>query len=483
MNSPANPAYEKLELYIDGAWCTGSDGVFEDVVNPATEEVIGRVPHASTADLDRALAAAQKAFRKWSTMAPVERGAIIEKAAQLMRERVDAIATTLTLEQGKPLAEARGESAYGVDIVKWYAEEGRRAYGRIIPGRAGVRQMVLRQPIGPSAAFTPWNFPVVTPARKIGGALAAGCTLILKASEETPGTAVAMVRCFHDAGLPPGVLNLVFGVPAKVSEHLILSPVIRKFSFTGSIPVGKHLARLAAEGMKRATMELGGHAPVIVFDDVDPEKAAASGVSGKFRNAGQVCVAPTRFFVQEKIYDRFVARFTEVAKGMKVGDGLDPSTQMGPLANPRRLAAMDAFVADAVERGAKLTAGGRRVGERGYFYAPTVLADVPSDARVMNEEPFGPLAPIVPFRDLDEVVERANALPYGLAGYLFTRSEKTAMEVSNRIETGLVGINNFSISVPESPFGGMKESGYGSEGGSEGLDAYLVTKYVNEVGG
>jgi succinate-semialdehyde dehydrogenase/glutarate-semialdehyde dehydrogenase len=483
MSTSPKPSYEKLEMYIDGQWCTGSDGVFEDVVNPATEEVVGRVPHASVADLDRALAAAQKAFRPWSVMAPSERGVIIEKAAQLMKDRLEHIATTLTIEQGKPLAEARGESTYGADIVKWYAEEGRRAYGRIIPGRAGARQIVLKQPIGPSAAFTPWNFPIVTPARKIGGALAAGCTLILKASEETPGAAVAMVRCFHDAGVPPGVLNLVFGVPGVVSEHIIRSPIIRKFSFTGSIPVGKHLAKLAAEGMKRATMELGGHAPVIVFDDVDPEKAAIAGVGGKFRNAGQVCVSPTRFFVQEKIYDRFVAKFAEAAKALKVGDGLDPTTQMGPLANPRRIAAMDGFVSDAIERGAKLAAGGRRIGERGYFYAPTVLTHVPADARVMNDEPFGPMAPIVPFKDMDEAIERANALPYGLAGYFFTRSEKTAMEVSTRMETGLVGVNNFAISVAESPFGGMKESGYGSEGGSEGLDAYLVTKYINEVAG
>jgi succinate-semialdehyde dehydrogenase/glutarate-semialdehyde dehydrogenase len=474
-------AYEKLEMYIAGAWCAGSEGAAEDVINPATEEAIGRVPHASIADLDRALAAAGKAFAAWSQMPAVERGAILEKAAQLMRERLEAIATTLTLEQGKPIAESRAETAYGADIVKWYAEEGRRAYGRVLQGRAGGRQLVLKQPVGPSAAFTPWNFPIVTPARKIGGALAAGCTLILKASEETPGAAVAMVRCFHDAGVPPGVLNLVFGVPAQVSEHIIRSPVIRKFSFTGSIPVGKHLARLAAEGMKRATMELGGHAPVIVFDDFDPDKAAAMGVQGKFRNAGQVCVSPTRFFVQEKIYGRFVEKFTEAAKNLKVGNGLDAATQMGPLANPRRIQAVDGFVADAVARGAKLMTGGRRTSEVGYFYAPTVLADVPADARVMNEEPFGPLAPIVPFKDADEAIARANALPYGLAGYFFTRSEATAVRVANRLETGMVGVNNFAISVPESPFGGVKESGYGSEGGIEGLDAYLVTKYVNEV--
>jgi len=481
MAATAQPTYETLELFIDGQWCAGSEGNAEDVINPATEETVGRVPHASSADLDRALAAAQRAFPAWSAMAPSERGAIIEKAAALMRSRIEHIATVLSLEQGKPIAESRAEANYGVDIVKWYAEEGRRAYGRIIPGRAGARQIVLKQPIGPSAAFTPWNFPIVTPARKIGGALAAGCTLILKASEETPGAAVAMVRCFQEAGVPAGVLNLVFGVPAKVSEHIIRSPIVRKFSFTGSVPVGKHLAKLAAEGMKRATMELGGHAPVIVFDDFDPEKAATIGVAGKFRNAGQVCVSPTRFFVQEKIYETFVAKFTEAAKALKVGNGLENGVQMGPLANPRRIAAMDGFVSDAVEKGAKLKTGGRRLTERGYFYAPTVLADVPPDARVMNDEPFGPIAPIVPFKDLDEAVERANALPYGLAGYFFTRSEKIAVEVSNRMETGLVGINNFGISIAESPFGGMKDSGYGSEGGSEGLEAYLVTKYVSEV--
>ena len=483
MSANTKPAYTAPQMYIDGQWCDGSDGKYEDVINPATEEVLGRIPHASSADLDRALAAADKGFKVWSRTSAYDRATIIEKAAALMKERLEAIATAMTLEQGKVIAEARLETSVGADVVKWYAEEGRRAYGRIIPGRSpGARQMVLKQPVGPAAAFTPWNFPVITPARKIAGALAAGCSLIIKASEETPASTALMVRCFHDAGVPAGVLNLVFGVPSKVSEHVLRSPIIRKMSFTGSIPVGKHLARLAADGMKRVTMELGGHSPVMVFDDFDPAKAAQISVGGKYRNAGQVCVSPTRFFVQEKVYDEFVEKFTEGARKIKVGDGLEEGVQMGPLANSRRLQAMDGFVADAVEKGAKLATGGRRLGERGYFYAPTVLTDVPEDARVMNDEPFGPIAPIVRFKDLDEVLQRANALPYGLASYAFTRSDATAIELSNRIEAGLLGINNLTIALPETPFGGMKESGYGSEGGVEGLDAYLTTKYVSEVG-
>ncbi len=471
--------YADLALYIDGEWIAGGGRDSEKVINPATEKPLATLTHAGAADLDRALAAAQRGFKQWRATAPYERARIMRKAADLIRERLEPIARILTLEQGKSVAEARIEVAVSADIIEWYAEEGRRSYGRIIPGRVqGVRQMTVQEPVGPCAAFTPWNFPGVTPARKIGGALGSGCSLIIKASEETPGTCVEMVRAFHDAGLPKGVLNLVFGVPARISEHLISSPAIRKVSFTGSVPVGKHLTKLAAEGMKRVTMELGGHSPVIVFDDADPEKSAEIAAAGKFRNAGQVCISPTRFYVQENSYDRFVKRFVDYAKNLKLGDGLADGTTMGQLANPRRLDAMEGFVADARKRGAEIRTGGARHGNQGFFFAPTVITDMPEDCRVMTEEPFGPLAPIARFKTFDEVVARANALPFGLAAYTFTGSTRTANLISDALEAGMVGVNSLGISTPETPFGGMKESGYGHEGGIEGLEAYTQKKLV-----
>ena len=474
--------YEELAMYIDGEWCQGGDGAGEDVINPATEEVLAHLPHASGADLDRSLAAASKGFAQWRATSAYDRGRIIYKAGELIRERADAIARTLTLEQGKGLAEARMEVLVSADIFQWYAEEGRRAYGRIIPSRIpGSRQMVVREPVGPVAAFTPWNFPAVTPARKIAGALGAGCSCIVKPSEETPGTAIAMVRALEDAGLPAGVINVVFGVPSMVSEHLIASPVIRKVTFTGSIPVGKLLTKLAAEGMKRTTMELGGHAPVIVFDDVDVDKVSSIAVAGKFRNAGQVCVSPTRFFVQEKVYKSFVTQFAEKAAALKIGNGLEADTQMGPLANKRRVEVVESFVSDAVECGAGLATGGERIGNQGFYYAPTVLDDVPDDARIMNEEPFGPLAPMQPFSNFDDVMEKANGLPFGLAAYAFTTSNERANAVSDALESGLVGVNHCAISFAETPFGGVKESGHGAEGGIEGLEAYLTTKFITQL--
>jgi len=476
-------AYETLALFIDGTWRTeGREGKSETVINPATEQPLGRLPHASPADLDEAIAAAAKGFAAWRTVPAYDRARIMKRAADLVRERAPAMARILTMEQGKPLAEALGEVNTSADILEWYAEEGRRAYGRIIPGRSpGSRQMVVREPVGPVAAFTPWNFPVLTPMRKIGGALAAGCSIILKASEETPGSAVALARVLADAGLPAGVFNLVFGVPARVSEHLIASPVIRKITFTGSTAVGKLLARQAADGMKRATMELGGHGPVIVFDDVDAEKVAKLTVGGKFRNAGQVCISPTRFFVHDAVFDRFVDSFAAAAAGLRIGNGLEDGVQMGPLANPRRLEAMEGFVKDAAERGARIVTGGKRIGNQGYFFAPTVIAEPPRDARVMNDEPFGPLAPMVRFRTFEEVVARANELPYGLAAYAFTGSTSRATAIADALESGMVGVNNLAVSLPETPFGGVKESGYGHEGGAEGLDAYLVSKFVAQA--
>ena len=473
--------YAKLELFIDGQWLSGDGRTGEDVINPATEKPLGHLPHATTADLDRALEAAKKGFAVWRATAAYDRAKIMRKAADLMRERYDAISKILVQEQGKAYPEARAEVITSADIIEWYAEEGRRAYGRVVPGRGKVRQIVVQEPVGIVAAFTPWNFPTLTPARKIGGALAAGCALILKASEETPGACVEMVRCFADAGVPPGVLNLVFGVPAEISQHLIAKDDVRKISFTGSIPVGKHLAQLAAKGMKRATMELGGHSPVVVFADADPEKSAETIAAFKFRNAGQVCISPTRFYVQEPVYDRFLARFTEYAKSVKVGDGMEKGITMGPMANARRIDAMEGFVRDAKDRGGKIAAGGNRHGNQGYFFEPTVITDVPDNSKIMTEEPFGPVAPVVAFKSFDEVVERANSLPFGLASYAFTSSAQTATLIGDALQSGMVGVNSIAISTPETPFGGIKESGYGSEGGLEGLQAYLNTKFISQM--
>ena len=473
--------YSELGLYIDGKWLDGHGRMGEDVINPATEKPLAQLPHASKADLDHALESAKKGFAVWRATSAFDRARIMRKSADLMRERHDAIAKIMVQEQGKVYVEARAEVLTSCEIIEWYAEEGRRSYGRIVPGRGkGVRQLVVHEPVGVVAAFTPWNFPVLTPARKIGGALAAGCSLILKASEETPGACVEMVRCFADAGLPAGVLNLVFGVPAEVSEHLLAKDAVRKISFTGSIPVGKHLAALAAKGMKRTTMELGGHSPVVVFGDADPEKAADTIAAFKYRNAGQVCISPTRFYVQEDVYGRFLKRFTEYASGLKLGDGLEKGITLGPLANARRIDAMDGFVADAKSRGGKVVTGGKRRGNQGFFYEPTVITDVPDDSKIMTQEPFGPLAPIVTFKTFDEVVARANSLPFGLAAYAFTTSSSTAAAVGDAIESGMVGVNSIAVSTPETPFGGVKESGHGSEGGIEGLGAYFNTKFISQ---
>ena len=468
--------YPDIELYIDGRW-KRADG--HPIINPADESVIGTVPHAAMEDLDDALAAAERGYRVWKNTAPARRAQIILKAASLIRERVDQMAVAMTLEQGKPIDQARLEILRGCDIIEWDAAEGLRIYGRVIPSEPGMRHTVLRQPIGPVAAFSPWNFPMSSPARKVAGALSAGCSIILKASEETPAGAVQLVRAFHDAGLPAGVLNLVFGNPAEISEYLIPQPSVRLITFTGSIPVGKKLAEMAGHYMKPAIMELGGHGPVIVCDDVDPVATATTSVTGKSRNAGQVCVSPTRFFVQESIYERFADAFAEKAAKLKVGNGIDPSTQMGPLANSRRIDAMEMLVADAKAKGARVLAGGSRIGNRGYFYPLTVLADVSDDAQAMQQEPFGPLALVNPVRSLDEAIEKANSLPYGLAAYAFTRSAQNADRLADNVEAGNLSINHFVASVAETPFGGVKESGYGREGGTEGLACYTVTKNVS----
>ena len=447
-------AYRPLALFIDGQFRSGEGRATEPVFNPAIAAPLADLPHATRADLDEALAAANRAFPAWAATTALERSAILRRAAQLIRDRIEAIAVIMTLEQGKPLMESRSELHHAADIIDWYAEEGRRAYGRVVPSRvAGVRMVVTQEPVGPVAAFTPWNFPALTPCRKIGGALAAGCTIVIKASEEVPGTAIGIAHAFADAGLPAGVLNLVFGDPATVSAHLIASPVIRKVSFTGSTAVGKHLTRLCADDLKRTTMELGGHGPVIVFDDVDVETVAETAALAKYRNAGQVCVSPTRFFVQEAVHDRFLSRFTEVVRGIRLGSGLEDGVQMGPLANRRRVEAMETFVQDAIDRGGKVQTGGERRGGDGWFYAPTVLSSLQDDAMIMTQEPFGPVAPIIPFVDFDEVVRRANSLPYGLAAYAFTTTNRRVADIGMALKSGMVGINTFAISQPETPFG------------------------------
>jgi succinate-semialdehyde dehydrogenase/glutarate-semialdehyde dehydrogenase len=472
--------YPNTQLFINGQWQDSADGRTLAVFNPATGKEIGRVAHAGKADLDKALEAAQKGFETWRDMTADARSKIMRKAAGLMRERAAEIAPLLTQEQGKPMAEAKGEALAAADIIEWFAEEGFRVYGRIVPSRwnLSVRQMVLKDPVGPVAAFTPWNFPINQVVRKVGAALAAGCSMLVKAPEETPAGPAALIKAFADAGLPPGVLGLVYGNPAEISSYLIPHPVIRKITFTGSTPVGKQLAGMAGQHMKRVTMELGGHAPVIVCEDADVALAVKSAGAAKFRNAGQVCIAPTRFLVHESIKNEFAQAMAKYASGLKVGEGLAEGTQMGPLANPRRLSAMAEFHEDAVKHGAQVLTGGKRIGDAGNFWEPTVLVDVPLQARVFNDEPFGPVAALRSFTRLEEAIAEANRLSFGLAGYAFTKSLKNADLLSRKVEVGMLWVNMPAMPSAEMPFGGIKDSGYGSEGGPEALDAYLNARSV-----
>lgn len=469
-------------LQIDGTWTRGTSGKDQAVLNPANGETIGRVAHADRADLDHALEAAERGFRKWKRSSPMERSAALRKGAEILRTRVDEIGLMMTMEQGKPLAEAKSETMAAAEIMEWFAEEARRTYGRIVPARAdGVMQLVVKEPVGPVAAFTPWNFPINQVVRKASAAIAAGCSIIVKGPEETPASCAGLIKAFIDGGVPSDVLQLVYGVPAEISEYLIPHPVIRKVTFTGSTAVGKQLAALAGQHMKRITMELGGHAPAIVFPDADVERAAKLLASAKFRNGGQVCVSPTRFLVHDSIFGKFVDRFTEVAKSIKVGDGLDPSTVMGPLVSERRVQAMESLVSDAVKKGATVKTGGSRVNNKGNFFSPTVLVDVNHGMRIMHEEPFGPVAPIIAFEKFEDVVAEANRLPYGLAAYAYTNSAKTAADIGAAFESGMVSINHHGLALPEVPFGGIKDSGFGSEGGSEAIESYLNTKFITQL--
>ncbi len=473
-------SYPSTQLFIDGQWRDAAEGRTLAVMNPATGKEIGRVAHATKPDLDAALVAVQKGFETWRDTSPADRSKIMRRAAGFMRERAETIARLLTQEQGKPLVEAKGEAAAAADIIEWFAEEGFRVYGRLVPSRGSpaLRQMVVKDPVGPVAAFTPWNFPINQVVRKVGAALAAGCSMIVKAAEETPAAPAELIRAFADAGLPPGVLNLVYGTPAEISGYLIPHPVIRKITFTGSTPVGKQLAAMAGQHMKRVTMELGGHAPVIVCEDADIALAVKTSGGAKFRNAGQVCISPTRFLVHKSIAQEFAQALAKHAQSLKVGDGLHDGTQMGPLANPRRLTAMAEFTQDALEKGATLLAGGKRIGDSGNFWQPTIFTDVPQAARIFNDEPFGPMAAIRPFEALDDAIAEANRLRYGLAGYAYTRSLKNADLLTRRLEVGMLWINMPAMPSAEMPFGGVKDSGYGSEGGPEALEAYLNARAV-----
>ena len=475
--------YPHVQLYIDGHWREGAAARKLPVLNPATGEVMADLACAETADLEEAAEAANRGFEVWRKISAFDRYKMMRKAAQLLRDRVETVAQLMTLEQGKPLAEARMEVMAGADTIDWFAEEGRRAYGRVIPARQmDVYQLVIKEPVGPVAAFTPWNFPINQIVRKLAAALAAGCSIIVKAPEETPASPAELIRAFIDAGVPAGVVNLVYGDPAHISTYLIAHPAIRKISFTGSTPVGKQLAAMAGQHMKRMTMELGGHAPVIVFNDADIALAAKTMAASKFRNAGQVCVSPTRFLVQEGAFNEFVEQFVMHAEKLKVGNGMEAGVNMGPLANPRRITAMQNLVADAAQQNAKLKTGGKALGATGNFWAPTVLTELPLSARAMTEEPFGPMALINPFKSFDDAVQEANRLPFGLAAYAWTRSARTAQQIAAAVQTGMITINHLGLGMPETPFGGVKDSGYGSEGGTEALEAYLNPKFVSQAG-
>lgn len=478
MNTPYDPLY----LFIGGQWLTAQDRATAAVVNPATGEEIGQVPLATAQDLDHALEVARLSFDQWRQTVPDQRAKILKRAADLILERAPHIAAQMTLEEGKPLRESLDEVTRAAEYFEWFAESARRIDGRVVPAnRPGVLQLVKRQAIGPVAAFTPWNFPAITPARKLSAALAAGCSVVLKPGEESPSTALALARALDDAGLPKGVLQVVFGVPDQVSSHLIASPIVRKVTFTGSVPIGRLLSARAAEGVKPITLELGGHGPVLVFADADIEKAAVEGVANRFRGTGQVCISSTRFVIQREAYAEFVEHFVAATQALKIGDGMDPQTQVGPLANPRQLAKMEQLIADAVEKGARVLAGGEALPGAGFFFQPTVLADVPMSARIMHEEPFGPIAILMPFDELSDGLQEANRLPYGLSAYAFTSNARTAIDVADGLEAGMIGINQYRIVATELPFGGMKESGHGSEGGIEGIEHYLTNKFISQV--
>ncbi len=473
--------YDSYGLFINNQWRAASSGKTQDVIDPATEDRVGAIPTANAADLDEALAAAAKAQPGWAATSGWQRSQILRAIANELRGIIEKAALTMARECGKPLAEARGEFNAAIDQFDWYADEARRIFGHSLSGRdPGVRLDVVYHPVGPVAAFSAWNFPALLPARKMAAALAAGCTIIVKPSSETPGSMFLFADAAKKVGLPDGVLGVVTGSSSQISEHLLASPVIRKISLTGSVPVGKLIMRQASEGLKRVSLELGGHAPVLVFGDTDPVAAAKACAAAKFRNNGQVCISPSRFYVHSSIKDRFVATMAESAKALKLGSGTNPDVTCGPMVNARGRERIEALVQDAVRRGAKVAAGGSRPKDfnRGFFFEPTVLDDVPDDARVMIDEPFGPIAPVSDFDTFDDVITRANGTPFGLASYVWTKSLETANRAANALEAGMVGVNDMLLAAAEIPFGGIKESGFGREGGQLGIFDYLEAKYV-----
>jgi len=474
--------YAPLHLLIDGRRLTANGRDAIDVLDPASGGVIGSLPSASVADLDEALGAAEKAFRIWRAVSPPERGALISRAAALLRGRTDAVARTISREEGKPISEAVAEVGFTLDVLEWHADLAKEIKDRPLPPRIpGACSIVMREPIGPVAAFTPWNLPIFLAGRKIVTAIAAGCSIVIKPAEETPASLLMLAECFLEAGLPNGALNVVYGDPSLISTHLITSDVIRKVSFTGSTTVGRQLGALAGEYCKPITMELGGHAPVLIFADADIDAAIEATVPSKFANAGQICIAPTRFYVHDSLHDRFVEQFAERSRSLKVGAGDIGGVQMGPLANSRRIDALSAHVQDALARGAALATGGERIGNEGFFFQPTVLADVPDDAIAMNQEPFGPVALTARFSSIDEAIDKANRLPYGLAAFAFTGSATIAQTVADQVEAGMIGVNTTWVAMPEAPFGGVKASGFGREGGIEGIEAYLSPKFLHQL--
>ena len=475
-------SYPQLQMLIAGEWTNGTSGVTENVICPADGTVLGELPHASKEDLDDALNSSLEGFNKWRSETPLNRQSILEKAAKILEREFDKNSENLTREMGKPLVEAKIEMQVAIDLLRWYGEEGKRVYGRIIPSRIPNMEHEARKvPAGPVLAFVAWNFPATNVMRKVAGALAAGCSITIKPSEETPATAIAIGKALMEAGLPAGALNIVFGVPSEVSEHLLASPIPRKLSFTGSVPVGIHLQKLAAQNLIRCTMELGGHSPVMIFKDADIEAAVKHCAAGKFRNAGQVCISPTRFFIEEPVYDEFIKSFKSHVEAINVGDGLDSKSTMGPLVADRRLEVMEDFISDAVSSGGEVISGGGRGQSPGSFFEPTLIRDVPDTAKIMIEEPFGPVAPSASFSSIDEIIERANSLPFGLASYAFTSNPRTSQILKSEIESGMLAINSMHIHSVETPFGGLKHSGYGYEGSIEGLEAFLVTKYSSEI--
>lgn len=480
--------YPQLQLHVNGEWLGTAGRKTLPVLNPATEEVLGQLPVASADDIAQAIASAARGHKIWSALSAYDRSKILWRASALLRERADLIASLMTLEQGKPLAESKGEVAGLCDIIEWDAEEGRRTYGRVIPARIPEqRQLVVKEPIGPVAVLTPWNYPALIPVRKISSVLAAGCSCIIKPAEETPACGMEVVRAFIDAGLPKGVLNLLYGVPAEISDALLKAPEVRGVAFTGSTAVGKQLSALAALSLKRMVMELGGHAPVLVFEDVDAAAIAKMSAMRKYRNAGQGCINPTRFYLHDSIFDAFADAYCAAVTAIQVGDGMDAATTMGPLAHERRVSAMQHCVDDALAHGGRLLCGGQRVGDRGYFWTPAVLADVPNSAHIMREEPFGPITVLNRFSDAQAVMREANGLPYGLAAYAFSKDGARAAWAASNLQFGMVGINTYTLGAPgaigspEPPFGGYKDSGYGSEGGIEGLLAFMDTKFICQV--